>query len=195
MKTFQARYTVIFIVLIAAIALMTEQGIEHFVAPKIQATEEQVVLQEVDQVATRILTDLARVKAQSRGITQAVPLLESDGVDRVMPGLIDQYGTPRCLAAGSGRWRKCVRRAVTSTAPFIIGMFQGSWWSAPTGTLMRRPTTTSNRGTKLAKMLPKGNAPGRRLIRMRPARNRAPTVQWVFIRTARCSACRPSTLP
>ena len=82
MKTFQARYTVIFIVLIAAIALMTEQGIEHFVAPKIQATEEQVVLQEVDQVATRILTDLARVKAQSRGITQAVPLLESDGVDR-----------------------------------------------------------------------------------------------------------------
>ena len=40
MKTVQARYTVIFIVLIAAIALMTEQGIEHFVAPKIQATEE-----------------------------------------------------------------------------------------------------------------------------------------------------------
>ena len=163
MKTFQARYTVIFIVLIAAIALMTEQGIEHFVAPKIQATEEQVVLQEVDQVATRILTDLARVKAQSRGITQAVPLLESDGVDRVMPGLIDQYGTPRCLAAGSGRWRKCVRRAVTSTAPFIIGMFQGSWWSAPTGTPTRHPIATSSLGIRPDRMHPKANALGRRL--------------------------------
>jgi len=102
MKTVQARYTVIFIVLIAAIALMTEQGIEHFVAPKIQATEEQVVLHKVDQVATRILTDLARVEAQSRGITQAVPLLDSDGIDRVMPGLIDQYGDAKVF--GGGIW-------------------------------------------------------------------------------------------
>ncbi|EPJ75765.1 chemotaxis sensory transducer [Pseudomonas sp. CFII64] len=102
MKTVQARYTVIFIILIAAIALMTEQGIEHFVAPKIQATEEQVVLHKVDQVATRILTDLARVEAQSRGITQAVPLLDSDGIDRVMPGLIDQYGDTKVF--GGGIW-------------------------------------------------------------------------------------------
>ena len=102
MKTVQARYTVIFIVLIAAIALITEQGIEHFVAPKIQATEEQVVLHKVDQVATRILTDLARVEAQSRGITQAVPLLDSDGIDRVMPGLIDQYGDAKVF--GGGIW-------------------------------------------------------------------------------------------
>jgi methyl-accepting chemotaxis protein len=102
MKTVQARYTVIFIVLIAVIALITEQGIEHFVAPKIQATEEQVVLQKVDQVATRILTDLARVEAQSRGITQAIPLLDSDGIDRVMPGLIDQYGDAKVF--GGGIW-------------------------------------------------------------------------------------------
>lgn len=102
MKTVQARYTVIFIVLIAVIALITEQGIEHFVAPKIQATEEQVVLHKVDQVATRILTDLARVEAQSRGITQAIPLLDSDGIDRVMPGLIDQYGDAKVF--GGGIW-------------------------------------------------------------------------------------------
>ena len=102
MKTVQARYTVIFIVLIAVIALITEQGIEHFVAPKIQATEEQVVLQKVDQVATRILTDLARVEAQSRGITQAVPLLDSYGIDRIMPGLIDQYGDAKVF--GGGIW-------------------------------------------------------------------------------------------
>ena len=34
MKTVQARYTVIFIVLIGVFALITEQGIEHFVTPK-----------------------------------------------------------------------------------------------------------------------------------------------------------------
>lgn len=108
MKTVQTRYTVIFIVLIAAIALITEQGIEHFVAPKIRATEEQVVLQKVDQVATRILTDLARVEAQSRGITQAIPLLDSDGIDRVMPGLIDQYGDAKVF--GGGIWPMAEKR-------------------------------------------------------------------------------------
>ncbi len=108
MKTVQARYTVIFIVLIAVIALITEQGIEHFVAPKIRATEEQVVLQKVDQVATRILTDLARVEAQSRGITQAIPLLDSDGIDRVMPGLIDQYGDAKVF--GGGIWPMAEKR-------------------------------------------------------------------------------------
>ena len=39
MKTVQARYAVIFIVLIGVFALITEQGIEHFVTPKIQTTE------------------------------------------------------------------------------------------------------------------------------------------------------------
>ena len=40
---------------------------------KIQATEEQVILQKVDPVATRILTDFARFATQPRGLTQAVP--------------------------------------------------------------------------------------------------------------------------
>jgi len=48
MKTVEVRYTVIFVVLIAVIALITEQSVEHFVAPQIQATE--VVLQKVNQV-------------------------------------------------------------------------------------------------------------------------------------------------
>lgn len=102
LKTVQARYTVIFIVLISVIALATEQGIEHFVAPKVRATEEQVVLHKVDQVSSRILTDLARVEAQSRAITQSVPLLDSDGIDHVLPGLVDQYGDVKVF--GGGVW-------------------------------------------------------------------------------------------
>jgi methyl-accepting chemotaxis protein len=101
-KTVQARYTVIFVVLMGAIALITEQGIEHFVTPKVRASQEQVVLDKVDQIGTRILTDLARVEAQSRAITQAVPLLDSDAIDKVLPGLVDQYGDAKVF--GGGVW-------------------------------------------------------------------------------------------
>jgi methyl-accepting chemotaxis protein len=101
-KTVQARYTVIFVVLMGAIALVTEQGIEHFVTPKVRASEEQVVLDKVDQIGTRILTDLARVEAQSRAITQSVPLLDSDAIDKVLPGLVDQYGDAKVF--GGGVW-------------------------------------------------------------------------------------------
>ncbi|RUX19232.1 methyl-accepting chemotaxis protein, partial [Mesorhizobium sp. M7A.F.Ca.US.011.01.1.1] len=101
-KTVQARYTVIFVALILVIAVITEQGIVHFVTPKARATQEQVVLSQVDQIGTRILSDLARVEAQSRAITQAVPLLDSDGIDSVLPGLVDQYGDQKVF--GGGVW-------------------------------------------------------------------------------------------
>jgi methyl-accepting chemotaxis protein len=101
-KTVQARYTVIFLVLISVIAVITEQGIEHFVTPKVRSSEEQVVVDKVDQIGTRILNDLARVEAQSRGITQAVPLLGSEAIDTVLPGLVDQYGDAKVF--GGGVW-------------------------------------------------------------------------------------------
>jgi methyl-accepting chemotaxis protein len=101
-KTVQARYTVIFVAVIGVIGVITEQGIEHFVTPKVRASEEQVVLDKVDQISTRILIDLARVEAQSRGITQSVPLLQSDDIDKVLPGLVDQYGDAKVF--GGGIW-------------------------------------------------------------------------------------------
>jgi methyl-accepting chemotaxis protein len=101
-KTVQARYTVIFVAVIGVIGMITEQGIEHFVTPKVRASEEQVVLDKVDQISTRILIDLARVEAQSRGITQSVPLLQSDDIDKVLPGLVDQYGDAKVF--GGGIW-------------------------------------------------------------------------------------------
>jgi methyl-accepting chemotaxis protein len=101
-KTVQARYTVIFVAVIGVIGVITEQGIEHFVTPKVRASEEQVVLDKVDQISTRILIDLARVEAQSRGITQSVPLLQSDDIDKILPGLVDQYGDAKVF--GGGIW-------------------------------------------------------------------------------------------
>lgn len=101
-KTIQSRYTMMFIVFIVVIALLTEEGIRRFIAPQLRASEEQAVLAHIDEVAGRILFELAKVEAQSRSITQTVPLLDSDSIDRVLPGLVDQYGDPKVF--GGGIW-------------------------------------------------------------------------------------------
>jgi methyl-accepting chemotaxis protein len=101
-KTIQTRYTAMFIAFIVVIFLITEEGIRRFIAPQLRAAEEQTVLAHIDEVAERILFELAKVEAQSRSITQTVPLLDSDSIDRVVPGLVDQYGDPKVF--GGGIW-------------------------------------------------------------------------------------------
>ncbi|MBB1518270.1 methyl-accepting chemotaxis protein [Aquipseudomonas guryensis] len=102
LKTIQARYTLIFIAFIAVIFVLTEEGIRHFITPKLKASEEQLVLGKVNKIAETILFELAKVEAQSRSITQTIPLLESDSIDTVVPGLVDQYGDPKVF--GGGIW-------------------------------------------------------------------------------------------
>ncbi len=101
-KTIQSRYTAMFIAFIVVIFLITEEGIRRFIAPQLRVAEEQTVLAHIDEVAERILFELAKVEAQSRSITQTVPLLDSDSIDRVVPGLVDQYGDPKVF--GGGIW-------------------------------------------------------------------------------------------
>jgi methyl-accepting chemotaxis protein len=102
LKTIQSRYTVLFIAFIVVIVLLTEEGIRHFVTPKLRASEEQLVLTKINKIAENILFELAKVEAQSRSITQTVPLLDSDSIDLVVPGLVDQYGDPKIF--GGGIW-------------------------------------------------------------------------------------------
>ena len=102
LKTIQSRYTLIFIAFIAVIFLLTEEGIRHFITPQLKAAEEQLVLGKVNKIAETILFELAKVEAQSRSITQTVPLLDSDSIDLVVPGLVDQYGDPKVF--GGGIW-------------------------------------------------------------------------------------------
>ena len=101
-KTIQARYTLIFVVFIAVVLLLTEEGIRHFVTPKLKASEEQLVLSRLNKISETILFELAKVEAQSRSITQTIPLLDSDTIDVVVPGLVDQYGDPKVF--GGGIW-------------------------------------------------------------------------------------------
>lgn len=102
LKTVRSSYATIFVILTLVIALITQQGIEHFVQPTLGEPQEKVVLSQVDQIGTRILTDLARVEAQFRAITQAAPLQHSDGIDTLLPGRVDQYGDQKIL--GGGVW-------------------------------------------------------------------------------------------
>ena len=101
-KTIQARYTLIFVAFIAVVFLLTEEVIRHFVTPKLKASEEQLVLGKVSKISETILFELAKVEAQSRSITQTIPLLDSDSIDVVVPGLVDQYGDPKVF--GGGIW-------------------------------------------------------------------------------------------
>ncbi|HEX5841293.1 MAG TPA: methyl-accepting chemotaxis protein, partial [Pseudomonas sp.] len=102
LKTIQSRYTLIFIAFIAVIFLLTEEGIRHFITPQLKAAEEQLVLGKVNKIAETILFELAKVEAQSRSITQTIPLLDSDSIDTVVPGLVDQYGDAKVF--GGGIW-------------------------------------------------------------------------------------------
>ncbi len=109
LKTIQARYTLIFIAFIAVIFVLTEEAIRHFITPKLKASEEQLVLGKVNKIAETILFELAKVEAQSRSITQTIPLLDSDTIDTVVPGLVDQYGDPKVF--GGGIWPLAQKRS------------------------------------------------------------------------------------
>jgi methyl-accepting chemotaxis protein len=102
LKTIQSRYTLIFIAFLAVIFLLTEEGIRHFITPQLKTAEEQLVLGKVNKIAETILFELAKVEAQSRSITQTIPLLDSDSIDLVVPGLVDQYGDAKVF--GGGIW-------------------------------------------------------------------------------------------
>jgi methyl-accepting chemotaxis protein len=101
-KTIRSRYTLVFVLFMSVIFILTEEGIRHFITPTLKASEEQRVLSKVKQIADTILFELAKVEAQSRSITQTVPLLDSDTIDAVLPGLVDQYGDAKVF--GGGIW-------------------------------------------------------------------------------------------
>lgn len=109
LKTIKARYTVIFVVFVAILFVLTEEGIRHFIAPKLKVSEEQLVLTRVGTIADTIRIELAKVEAQSRSITQTIPLLDSDAIDRVLPGLVDQYGDAKVF--GGGIWPLAQKRS------------------------------------------------------------------------------------
>ncbi len=102
LQTIKGRYTVTFVGFVLVVVLFTVLGIKRFVTPQLIATGETIVVDEVNEIGQSISIELAQVAAQARSITQTVPMLESDEIDRVLPGLVDQYGDVKVF--GGGIW-------------------------------------------------------------------------------------------
>ena len=102
LRSIQARYTLFLVLFVLVLFVLTVVGIGQLVAPKLRHTEEQVVLNRINEVAEQIQGELNKVQAQQRSITQTIPLLDSDAIDKVLPGLVDQYGELKVF--GGGIW-------------------------------------------------------------------------------------------
>ncbi|MGM3390011.1 methyl-accepting chemotaxis protein [Stutzerimonas stutzeri] len=102
LRTIKARYTAAFIGFVLLVMLLTMLGIKRFVTPQLMAAGETIVMSQVTEIGEHIAMELARVEAQARTITQTVPMLNSDEIDRVLPGLVDQYGDIKVF--GGGIW-------------------------------------------------------------------------------------------
>jgi len=102
LRTIKARYTAAFIGFVLLVMLLTMLGIKRFVTPQLIEAGETIVMSQVTEIGEHIAMDLARVEAQARSITQTVPMLDNDEIDRVLPGLVDQYGDVKVF--GGGIW-------------------------------------------------------------------------------------------
>ncbi|OEC32803.1 methyl-accepting chemotaxis protein [Pseudomonas cuatrocienegasensis] len=102
LKTIQARYTAILLVFVLITAALTVAGIKLFIAPSLTTTDEHQLLNESGKIGEVIKTELAKIQAQQRVITETVPLLESPNIDTLMPSLVNQYGESKVF--GGGIW-------------------------------------------------------------------------------------------
>ncbi|WP_442963755.1 cache domain-containing protein [Pseudomonas sp. EpS/L25] len=102
LATIRTRYTLIFLGFIGATVLATIVGIRLWVTPDLIAAGESAVLTRVNEIGTRIYRELNQIQAQQRAITETVPLLDSATIDKVLPGLVNQYGDAKVF--GGGIW-------------------------------------------------------------------------------------------
>ncbi len=101
-RTIQARYTFTLIFFIISIVGLTIVGIKLFITPQLMTTDQEVLIAKVEEISNKITMELSKVQAQSRSITQATTLLDSDTIDKVLPALLDQYGDIKIV--GGGIW-------------------------------------------------------------------------------------------
>ena len=101
-KSTQSRSTALLVAYVALLVAVTVVVIRLFITPDLRRSEAQLVTHDVDGIAQVILEKLHRVEAQQRSITQTVALMDSASIDRLQPGLVDQYGDPDVF--GGGIW-------------------------------------------------------------------------------------------
>ncbi|CQH58517.1 methyl-accepting chemotaxis protein [Yersinia frederiksenii] len=102
LKTTQARFTLLVSAFFILLLIITVVVIQLFVTPQLKQSESTIVGNSVDQIATAITAQMNKVEAQARSITQAVAIMDSNAIDSLLPGLVDQYGDSNVF--GGGIW-------------------------------------------------------------------------------------------
>jgi len=102
LNSMQSRLTIVLAGFFLLVVLATLAVVHLFVTPGLERSEGEIVEAKVGEVSERIRQELQRVEAQQRAITQVVASVESADIDKVLPGLIDQYGDVN--VAGGGVW-------------------------------------------------------------------------------------------
>ncbi|EEP89096.1 methyl-accepting chemotaxis protein [Yersinia kristensenii] len=102
LKTTQARFTLLVSAFFIFLLIITVVVIQLFVTPQLKQSESTIVGNSVDQIATAITAQMNKVEAQARSITQAVAIMDSNTIDQLLPGLVDQYGDSNVF--GGGIW-------------------------------------------------------------------------------------------
>ncbi|MDO9345515.1 MAG: methyl-accepting chemotaxis protein [Pseudomonas sp.] len=110
LQTIQARYAATFIGFVLLVAILTASGIALFITPGLTSTDESKLVTEAAEISAVIKGELARVQSQQRVITEVVPELDSDSIDRLLPSMINQYGELKVF--GGGIWPLPNKRTV-----------------------------------------------------------------------------------
>ena len=102
MNSIKNKYTIYFILFLLMIMVLTLVGVNTWISPKLVESAEQGIHKSLANASENILAKLNKVEAQQKSITQLIPNLASEQIDRVLPALVDQYGDSNIF--GGGVW-------------------------------------------------------------------------------------------
>jgi len=95
-------YSSYFIAFMLAILVLTTVGIKTFVSPQLLESSEDIIHKSLQNVSANVFNKLNKVEAQQKNITQVIPELSSEQIDKLLPALVDQYGDSNVF--GGGIW-------------------------------------------------------------------------------------------
>ena len=98
----QTKFTIFIVCFFLALLVLTVTVIELFVMPDLKQSEGVIVEHGVNDISIAISQQLRKVEAQSRSITQSVALMNSDEIDVLLQGLVDQNQDQNVF--GGGIW-------------------------------------------------------------------------------------------
>ena len=102
MKSIRYSYPLYFTGFMLIVGLVTTLGITYWVSPKLVDNEETIIKGVLQALNNEISMELEQVQSQQRAITQTIPLVSSEQIDQILPGLVDQYGNSKVF--GGGIW-------------------------------------------------------------------------------------------